>query len=159
MVDLVALKKSFLLVISDTFQMFLLFKVIRIIDQLYFLSVYLTVNFFLLGDHSDFGACQSFFGFVLFSANFFWKYFFFLHFISPWASFRASLYIFQSILKRLVLIFLDNWSLKLHFSSPSLLNHVLLVIFILTVFKPPQKFLLKNRCLSCLLHYYYIFHS
>ena len=107
----------------------------RIINHLYFLSIYLMMKFFcwiilviLMPD-------KVFFGFAIFSANFSSKFFFFLYFTNRWTSFLASFYISQSILRRLDLNFLNNLSLKLNFSAISLSNHSLLVFFVVIVFK------------------------
>ena len=101
-------------------------------DELYFLKVSAIENelnkkpsiffkhifdceVFLFGNPSDFNASQSFFGFVIFSASFTSKYFFFLNSISRWTSFLVFLYISQSMLRRLDLNFLNNLPLSLIF--------------------------------------------
>ena len=60
---------------------------------------------------------------------------FFLLFISPCTLFLVSFYISQFMLRSLDLKFLNILSLKLNVSAISLANDLLLVFFILTVFK------------------------
>ena len=102
----------------------------------------------MLGNSSDFNDCQSFFGFAVFSGNFSSKYFFFFYFISPCTSFLVYLYISQSMWRRLDLNFLNNLFLKLNFSTISLSNHSLLVLFILTVFKGAIFFTYLNKLMQ-----------